>query len=303
MTLIQRTIAQFFLLQGIAVPLWWLLLWRHAPARDWFFPGPSAALWSLLPGELLITLLSLGAAMAAFRKHPAGVPLMWATCGAVAYAAALPWWWSLTTGRAWFSVVLMTLAVLFSFWGAYGYQRPVFARAKASAPHFWRALAQGFVFWVIFLGAVPAAVWQFERSVGIARFTPWPTWLCILLALLAAALNLGSMMVMVRHGEGTPLPLEGPNHLVCRGPFAYVRNPMAIGGLGLALVLGLFLGSSSILAYVLVGACLWHVVMRPMEEEDLRATFGPAYDHYRRHVVCWWPRRSAYVPPTDEQRL
>lgn len=299
MTLLQRTIAQFFLLQSVAVPLWWLLLWCHPPARVWFFPGPPAALWSLLPGDLLITLLSLGAGLAAFRQHAATTPLMWAACGAVAYAAALPWWWALTTGRAWFSVVLMSLALLFSFWGAYGFDRPLFARAKHGAAFFWRALAQGAVFWLVFLGAVPAALWQFEGDVGLARFTPWPAWLCLLLALFAAALNLGAMAVMVRHGEGTPLPLEGPNRLVCRGPFAYVRNPMAVGGLGLALVLGLYLGSPGIVAYVLVGAGLWHWLMRPLEEEDLRATFGPAYDHYRRQVRCWWPRRSAYVPPSD----
>ena len=74
---------------------------------------------------------------------------------------------------------------------------------------------------------------------------------------------------MVRDGKGTPLPLDQTNKLVVKGPYRYVRNPMAIAGLGQGIAVSVLLGSIHIFVYTLVGAILWQVVVRPMEERNM----------------------------------
>src|SRR5207253_638214 len=79
-------------------------------------------------------------------------------------------------------------------------------------------------------------------------------------------------VIMARHGEGTPLPLDGPRRLVLAGPYGYVRNPMAIAGLGQGLCVGVGTGSWLVVAYALLGSAIWNWIVRPSEEEDLEHT-------------------------------
>ena len=101
---------------------------------------------------------------------------------------------------------------------------------------------------------------------------------------------------MVRDGAGTPLPLDQTNNLVVTGPYHYVRNPMAIAGIGQGVSIAAIYQSVPILIYSLLGALVWHTVVRPMEEQDMIGRFGEAYVEYRQRVSCWIPtfrRRAA----------
>jgi len=90
-------------------------------------------------------------------------------------------------------------------------------------------------------------------------------------------------------GRGTPLPLDATRELVVRGPYAGVRNPMVMAGLGQGLAVGLYSGSVLVLLYVVVGGLIWDLVVRPMEEADLLRNFGARYQRYREAVKCWCP--------------
>jgi protein-S-isoprenylcysteine O-methyltransferase Ste14 len=149
--------------------------------------------------------------------------------------------------------------------------------------------------WPFFLVLLPAAIVALEPAAGLARFG-FPAQSAIAGALFAGftALNVATGGVLAVRGRGTPLPLDAPAELVLSGPYAYVRNPMAIAGLGQGLAVALWLGSWLVLAYVLAGAAVWQVVLRPVEEEDLARRFGGAYAAYRREVRCWWPRLRPY---------
>ena len=103
-------------------------------------------------------------------------------------------------------------------------------------------------------------------------------------------LGVSSAWAMSVFGRGTPLPLDCPPRLVVRGPYRFVRNPMAIAGLGQGAAVGVWLGSFSVEGYVLVGFIVWNWFVRPIEEADLRARFGGSYENYCRHVICWRPR-------------
>jgi protein-S-isoprenylcysteine O-methyltransferase Ste14 len=45
---------------------------------------------------------------------------------------------------------------------------------------------------------------------------------------------------------------------------------------------------------VAAGVLVWQFVLRPVEERDLAARFGAAYEAYRRAVRCWWPRLTPF---------
>ncbi len=97
-------------------------------------------------------------------------------------------------------------------------------------------------------------------------------------------------------GQGTPLPLDHPNRLVIRGPYRFVRNPMAIAGLSQGLFAGLFFGSWLAIPYVVIGGLSWNLFARPPEEHHLAIDFGEPYLRYKEAVGCWIPRLTPYRP-------
>ena len=160
--------------------------------------------------------------------------------------------------------------------------------------NYTKTLSQTAVFWFVFLVALPAVVAEVEDRVGLPQFEPQRA-LGAVLFVAFGTLGLASGYAMARAGEGTPLPLDAPRRLVVAGPYRWIRNPMAVAGLSQGLATGLWFGSPSVFAYVVAGAVLWNVVIRPAEEADLRARFGDDFDRYCAAVSCWVPRLHPYT--------
>ena len=83
---------------------------------------------------------------------------------------------------------------------------------------------------------------------------------------------------MVRDGEGTPLPLDQTNRLVVSGPYYYVRNPMAIAGIGQGLSVALIFQSLPVGIYSLLGggdlALCGSAYRRARYAEPIRSTIS-----------------------------
>lgn len=91
------------------------------------------------------------------------------------------------------------------------------------------------------------------------------------------------------------VPSEGPGPLIARGLFAWSRNPIFVGMLGI--VGALFVWSPHMLsAAVLASTWMLTLVQVRIEEEALREKHGPAYERYAAEVGCWCGRRSATAP-------
>lgn len=165
------------------------------------------------------------------------------------------------------------------------------ARPSHAAWNLAKTAAQAAAFWAAFIVVAPLLLVALERRLGVPplAFAGQQT-LALVVGVVAGALNLASGALMAVVGRGTPFPLDTARELVVRGPYRYVRNPMAIGGLGVGAAVGFWLGSVATLAYVIGGGVLWHLVARPLEERDLEERFGSAYARYRDAVRCWWPR-------------
>jgi protein-S-isoprenylcysteine O-methyltransferase Ste14 len=151
-----------------------------------------------------------------------------------------------------------------------------------------KTLVQVICFWGLLLAVVPAVILQAFHSLHIPEFSVRVV--CSFTAFaLFSALGLASAGFMVWHGRGTPLPADHAPRLVTRGPYASVRNPMAVSGIGQGLCLAAAFQSIPLLVYSVLGAVAREFVIKPIEERDLRDRFGQEYEDYRRRVYCWIP--------------
>jgi protein-S-isoprenylcysteine O-methyltransferase Ste14 len=167
------------------------------------------------------------------------------------------------------------------------------APPRSTAVNAASTVIQSIIVWGLALVVGPMALLAFEQLLGITSLRFQPQRLAgAIVFLVSATVNTSAAFAFVRVGKGTPLPTSCPQSLVIAGPYRYVRNPMALGGIGQGIGVGLFLGSWSVLVYALLGAVFWHVAVRPSEERDLLARFGQEYEAYRSGVRLWMPRIS-----------
>jgi len=94
-----------------------------------------------------------------------------------------------------------------------------------------------------------------------------------------------------RLGRGTLAPVDPPKALVIRGLYRYVRNSMYVGVVLVLLGESALFRSTSLLLYTAVFLLIANLFVMLYEEPTLRARFGESYEHYRRSVGRWIPRR------------
>ena len=104
------------------------------------------------------------------------------------------------------------------------------------------------------------------------------------------ALALWAGCYLITLGNGTPLPLDPPRHLVTDGPYRFVRNPQAIAMV--LMVLGELLTVDSALIWLMLPLTVVYLelLVGPIETRQLAKKFGAEYDEYVAHVPKWIPR-------------
>jgi protein-S-isoprenylcysteine O-methyltransferase Ste14 len=304
MAKLYRLAGAYFLLQAAGVAAWWTLLWLRPEYRAYFQldAASSASLLAFsLPDLTILAGGSVAASVCAARRDPRLSIALWIVAGSMSYATLYCLAGSVMTGRGWWGVVLMSPAMLVSVVlaaaltpGAETLLRQ--ARPASAARNLSKTGVQVVLFWSTLLFLIPSLIAELQQRAGVpALDLPYQRPVAAALFAGFSALGLYSGYVMSRFGQGTPLPLDAPRSLVVRGPYAFVRNPMAIAGLGQGLCVSIYLGSVLVVAYVLLGSFLWQCVARPVEEDHLLKHFGADYDAYRRQVRCWCPRLKGFT--------
>jgi len=157
-----------------------------------------------------------------------------------------------------------------------------------------KSLLNAVLFFGIFMVLVP---WGAHALLPAAL--PFPrgprTAAAVLLALAGFAIWLHCLDVFSRQGRGTPLPMDAPRHLVARGLFALVRNPIMAGELMVIWAEAIYFASLGILIYAVLISVGAHVMVVYIEEPELRERFGESYEEYCRRVPRWIPRRTPNV--------
>jgi protein-S-isoprenylcysteine O-methyltransferase Ste14 len=80
-----------------------------------------------------------------------------------------------------------------------------------------------------------------------------------------------------------------PSVFISRGPYRYVRNPMAEGGLVALACRGAYRLSVMILILVVAMGGLMHLIVVYVEEPKLQRRFGQSYRGYQNRVGRWVP--------------
>ena len=91
-------------------------------------------------------------------------------------------------------------------------------------------------------------------------------------------------------GRGTISPLDPPKHLVVRGLYRYVRNPMYVLVVIVLLGEAVFFMSVPVLIEAGVFIVLATLFVMLYEEPYLRRRFGESYERYLETVGRWIPR-------------
>jgi protein-S-isoprenylcysteine O-methyltransferase Ste14 len=93
-----------------------------------------------------------------------------------------------------------------------------------------------------------------------------------------------------RSGQGTLSPVDPPRHLVIRGLYRYVRNPMYLSVTIIVLGEVLVTRSSALAVYWAIWFLGVNLFVMGYEEPTLRRDFGDSYDEYSGRVGRWIPR-------------
>ena len=110
--------------------------------------------------------------------------------------------------------------------------------------------------------------------------------LCIAtgIALLAACI-----FEFASQGRGTLSPADPPRHLVVRGLYKFVRNPMYLSVTTIVVGEALWARSAALAVYWAIWFACVHLFVVGYEEPYLRDRFGSSYDEYTRRVRRWIP--------------
>ena len=105
------------------------------------------------------------------------------------------------------------------------------------------------------------------------------------------ALLVACIVEFARSGGGTLSPVDPPRHLVVRGLYRYVRNPMYLSVTLIVLGEALVTRSRALALYWVVFFAATNLFVVGYEEPTLRSQFGDSYDDYAAHVGRWIPTR------------
>ena len=253
-----------------------------------------------LPDLVFLAFGSLAAAYLCWTRHKFFSIAVWFVIGLMTYAAVYTISFAFMTDSGWLGVVFMIPAMIWS--GVFGTGLPpvsdyMFRRAVPAKTN-WiltKTFSQIIVVWSAILVVIPYLITQVEAKLGIPNLVfPYQKLVAGAFFALISSLGVYSAYVMSKVGKGTPLPLDHAPNFVVQGPYAYVRNPMAVSGIGQGIAVAIFLGSPLVFVYALMGSLIWQLIFRPLEEVDLRERFGNEYEDYCEKVKCWVPNLSDY---------
>lgn len=95
-------------------------------------------------------------------------------------------------------------------------------------------------------------------------------------------------------GIGTPAPVFPTKHLVVRGFYRFVRNPMYVSVLAALIGQALWFGSWGIVLWAAAAWLAAHLFVIGYEEPTMKRTFESEYETYREHVPRWIPRLTPW---------
>ena len=274
-------IATAYLIQALLIAGWWLgMLVDEDFYRAFQFSGigPTAFNSFFLPDVVVLVCLSIA------RAYKESRALEYLILGSFAYAALFCVNAAIASNSGYLPTSVMALGLAYNVFIVRSTAFFRTSKSNSTTRNGLKTVLQIITVWLVTLVLFPYVILVGTgQDVAIQRSLR----LLVGVAVFAASslLGLASAFVMVRDGEGTPLPLDQTNRLVTSGVYGHLRNPMAVAGVGQSFAYQ----SVPLLLYTIIGAVLWNWVVRPLEEQDMLSRFGQEYSRYRDKVRCWIP--------------
>lgn len=117
----------------------------------------------------------------------------------------------------------------------------------------------------------------------------WRGWIGMCFFIVGALVLIWCIFAFARFGKGTLSPADPTTHLVVKGLYRYVRNPMYVGVLCILIGELISFPNLTMLVYVFGVFIAFHTFIVFFEEPRLQRQFGAEYDRYRAHVHRWIP--------------
>jgi len=112
----------------------------------------------------------------------------------------------------------------------------------------------------------------------------------LIFILLGAMGYLACLRNFVVDAKSSPFPGDDQKHLIIKGLYRYVRNPIYISAYFIIFGEALFFNSLEILYYLMGWILFFHIFVVYIEEPGLRDKFGDSYTRYCDSVRRWIPR-------------
>ena len=146
---------------------------------------------------------------------------------------------------------------------------------------------------ILLFGWLALNVRVYDTKLGVI-LPQWTSIIGIVIMALGSILILICVVFFVVRGKGTPAVFDPPTEFVAVGPYAYVRNPMYIGGFILLVGFGLYHLSLSILILAVILIVVFHFFVLIVEEPNLERLFGKSYLDYKKKINRWLPKLKHY---------
>jgi protein-S-isoprenylcysteine O-methyltransferase Ste14 len=168
-------------------------------------------------------------------------------------------------------------------------QRTIRPSTTRSTAALWaKSLLNAVLFFAIFMLALPWLA-HYLLPAAIPVPTILRTWLAGALVFAGAGAWIACLDSFSRHGRGTPLPVDAPSNLVTTGLFAVIRNPIMAAELLVIWGEAFYLANWGVALYALAITISADLMVRHVEEPELRKRFGEAYEEYCGEVPRWFP--------------
>ena|SRR5438876_606932 len=135
-----------------------------------------------------------------------------------------------------------------------------------------------------------------NRSAGVLSDHQPFRYLGLPLIVIGAAGLLWCIWKFFSEGRGTISPIDPPKHLVVRGLYRYVRNPIYVSVVTVLLGEAIFFLSVPVLIEAGIVIVLTNLWVAYYEEPVLRRQFGESYERYSQTVGRWIPRYRSGKP-------
>src|SRR5215813_10341818 len=154
-------------------------------------------------------------------------------------------------------------------------------------------LLRSIFFTFLLPGTVTVIIPWWILSSNDTNFSPhvqWVRYLGLPLIVIGVAGLLWCIWQFFSEGRGTLAPVDAPKHLVVRGLYRYVRNPMYVSVATILIGEVILFMSTAIIIETGVFMVLVYLFVVYYEEPTLRRQFGESYERYTHRVGRWIPR-------------